>query len=137
MNSLVHRATRCRRVSATWSCVLVLAAPMALAARTDEPLAEAQALATGIATAGLSRLVELGGSVLSAQLCVVAMRVSGGALALTRRLGATDRRGLRIAMWGAVHSLVLEKNPYEEQALRDALRDDRLKIPQPAVIGQL
>ena len=49
---------------------------MALAARTDEPLAEAQALATGIATAGLSRLVELGGSVLSAQLCVVAMRVS-------------------------------------------------------------
>ena len=60
-----------------------------------------------------------------------------GALALTRRLGATDRRGLRIAMWGAVHSLVLEKNPYEEQALRDALRDDRLKIPQPAVIGQL
>ena len=40
---------------------------MALAARTDEPLAEAQALATGIATAGLSRLVELGGSVLSAQ----------------------------------------------------------------------
>ena len=50
---------------------------------------------------------------------------------------ATDRRGLRIAMWGAVHSLVLEKNPYEEQALRDALRDDRLKIPQPAVIGQL
>ena len=88
MNSLVHRATRCRRVSATWSCVLVLAAPMALAARTDEPLAEAQALATGIATAGLSRLVELGGSVLSAQLCVVAMRVSGGALALTAVAGA-------------------------------------------------
>ena len=61
---------------------------MALAARTDEPLAEAQALATGIATAGLSRLVELGGSVLSAQLCVVAMRVSGGALALTAVAGA-------------------------------------------------
>ena len=61
---------------------------MALAARTDEPLAEAQALATGIATAGLSRLVELGGSVLNAQLCVVAMRVSGGALALTAVAGA-------------------------------------------------
>ena len=33
-----------------------------------------------------------------------------GALALTRRLGATDRRGLRIAMWGAVHSLVPQWN---------------------------
>ena len=28
-------------------------------------------------------------------------------------------------------------SPSGEQALRDALRDDRLKIPQPAVIGQL